>query len=62
MKYLSDAPFTANGVTNDAYRTGWERIFGKREIPEPPKCVGEACDSKTPCVACSCTPSCCDCP
>lgn len=43
MKYLYDVPFSTPAAT-EAYRSGWDAVFGKRE----PQCS----DCEKPCEKC----------
>jgi hypothetical protein len=33
MRYLSSEPFSIHNAGNEAYGSGWDRIFGKKETP-----------------------------
>jgi hypothetical protein len=60
-KYLSSEPFSSS-PSSQAYRDGWERIFGKKELepkreelkPDDPRILP---DWNTPCASCGAKPT-----
>lgn len=58
MRYL-DKKFSVAAPGTDAYRDGWDRVFGKRCTVQS---VFASCDSAAPCALHECTAEECSCP